>query len=122
MGEKFRTYLFIEAGIWLPAAYLFCWRFQPSVRFVSTPEGRAIAKRASEFIERVLPSWHASIMRLTERVYSSKGGRTTAEWILLNKVLAPVSFPTKIWLAHKWVESRSPRGVPDGDGVQLEVS
>ena len=27
--------------------------------------------------------------------------RAAAEWALINKVLAPVNFPLKMWIAHK---------------------
>ena len=39
-------------------------------------------------------------------MYSNPKGRTFAEFVLVNKVLAPVSFPTKIWIAHKIVKRR----------------
>ena len=32
--------------------------------------------------------------------------RAAAEWALVNKVLAPVNFPLKMWIAHKYVEWR----------------
>jgi hypothetical protein len=51
-------------------------------------------------LERWAPSTHASLAKLAERVYGAPSGRTTAEWLLINKVISPVTFPTKFWLGH----------------------
>lgn len=68
--------------------------------------GAMAVRKSSEFLEQWAPSWHASIAKLSARVYGSPSGRTLAEWILLNKILAPISFPTKMWFAHQIVERR----------------
>ena len=45
--------------------------------------------------------------KLAGRIEGAPAGRAAAEWALLNKVLAPVSFPTKMWIAHKIVQRRA---------------
>ena len=103
---QFKVYLFIEGCIWLPTAYILCYRFQPTVRFVRTETGRKIVTRAGAFLAQYTPSWHASLSKLAGRIEGAPAGRAAAEWALLNKVLAPVSFPTKIAIAHQIVQRR----------------
>ncbi len=134
-SAQFKYYLYIELGVWLPATFVLCWRWQPTIRFVATPFGARFVARAGEVLERYLPSYHESISRLTGRMYGSPTGRTVGEWLLLNKVsrslskapcarrlprppstlpapawtrqvLSPVSFPAKIYIAHRIVKAR----------------
>ena len=105
-GRTFSTYAVIEVCAWFPATWLVCWRFQPTVRFVQTAAGKAAVERAGALLQRFLPSWHDSVAKLSANVYSNPKGRTFAEFVLVNKVLAPVSFPTKIWIAHNIVKRR----------------
>lgn len=99
-------YLFIEGCIWLPAAYVFCYRFRPTVRFVQTDTGRRLVTSASNLLERNLPTFHAPLAKLAEKANGAPAGRAAAEWALLNKVLAPVGFPLKMWIAHRVVKAR----------------
>ena len=84
--SQFKVYLIIEGCIWLPAAYMFCYRFQPTVRFVKTDAGRRAVLAASGFLERNAPSTHASLVKLADRAQGAPAGRAAAEWALLNKV------------------------------------
>ena len=103
---QFKVYLLIEGGIWLPACYVFCYRFQPTIRFMASPQGRAVVARSSAVLERWAPSWHASIVKFASKIEGAPATRAFGEWALLNKVLAPIGFPTKMWIAHKVVEMR----------------
>ena len=105
-GEAFKVYLFIECGIWLPFCWVACYRFQPTVRLMQTRGGRRFVERSGDFLERNAPSWHASIMRLAGKIQGAPRVRATGEWALINKVLAPIGFPTKLWIAHKFVQRR----------------
>ena len=87
-GAQFKVYLFIEGCIWLPTAYVFCYRFQPTVRFVQTETGRRIVERSSAWLSQYTPSWHASLAKLASRIEGAPAGRAAAEWALLNKVRA----------------------------------
>uniref|UniRef100_A0A7S2BWK6 Uncharacterized protein n=1 Tax=Haptolina brevifila TaxID=156173 RepID=A0A7S2BWK6_9EUKA len=106
-GEKFKVYLFIECCIWLPGAYLFCYRFQPTIRFVQTNSGKHIVSRASTLLEQYTPSMHARLSEMAGKIQGAPAGRAAAEWALLNKVLAPIGFPTKLWMAHQIVQRRN---------------
>jgi hypothetical protein len=103
---QFKAYLCIEVFIWLPTMWLACYRFQPAIRFVQHPTGRDVVMRGSAFLERYAASTHQSLKKLADRIYGSPNGRTTAEWLLINKVLSPVAFPLKMWVGHLWVERR----------------
>jgi hypothetical protein len=104
---QFKYYLFIEGCIWLPACYLCCYRFQPTVRFMQTDAGRAVVGRTSSLLERYAPKTHATLAQMAGKIHGTPAGRAAAEWALINKVLAPVGFPTKMWIAHKIVQSRA---------------
>ena len=110
---QFKTYLVIECCGWLPACYLFCYRFQPTIRFMASPAGRAFAQRTGAVIERWSPSWHASLMKLAGKIEGAPASRAFGEWALINKILAPIGFPTKMWLAHLIVERRK-KGLAEG--------
>ena len=104
---QFKTYVGIEVLIWFPGLYAACYTLQPTVRIVSTQLGARAVKASSEWLLQKAPKWHASIAKLSTRVYGGPHKRAFAEWVLLNKVLAPVSFPTKLWIAHKVVERQT---------------
>ena len=101
---QFKTYLFIECCIWLPSCYFFCYRFQPTIRLARSPAGRQIVLTVGGFLERNAPSMHAKLATLVEKAQGAPAGRAAAEWALANKVLAPIGFPTKMWIAHKVVK------------------
>ena len=104
---QFKVYLLIEGGLWLPACYLCCYRFQPTLRLMASPLGRRAVARSGAAIERYAPSWHASLVRLASKIEGAPATRAFGEWALINKVLAPVGFPTKMWIAHRIVEWRN---------------
>lgn len=103
---QFKVYLMIECGVWLPACYVFCYRFKPTIRFMASPAGRSIVERSGALLERWAPSWHTSIVKLAGKIEGAPASRAAGEWALINKVLAPIGFPTKMWIAHKVVEAR----------------
>jgi hypothetical protein len=133
-AAQFKVYLMIECFVWLPAAYIFCYRFQPTVRFAKTDSGKRIVIAASNFLERRAPSTHASLAKLANQAQGAPAGRAAAEWALLNKVgdqharhvpgarwtlplfacpqvLAPIGFPTKMWIAHRVVKNWDAKAV-----------
>ena len=108
---QFKFYLMIEGGIWLPACYLFCYRFQPTVRVLASPTGRAAVARTGAALERWAPSWRASIVKLASKIDGAPATRAFGEWALINKLLAPIGFPIKMGIAHKIVEGRKEAGI-----------
>ena len=124
-------YLVIEGFIWLPSCYLFCYRFQPTIRFMASPAGRSVVQRSGAFLERWAPSWHASVVKLASKIEGAPATRAFGEWALINKVLAPIGLPTKLWIAHHIVEWRKapsagagaiPLDVPGGRVLPLETT
>lgn len=111
-GEAFKVYLFIECCIWLPGCYLACYRFAPTLRLMQTKTGRDLVHRSSNALERWTPKWHARLTELSSKIHGAPAGRAFAEWALINKILAPIGFPTKMWIAHKIVSSREPPPPP----------
>ena len=103
---QFKVYLVIEGLIWLPCCYMACYRFQPTIRFMASPVGRRFVSRTGAALERWTPSWHGSLVKLASKIEGAPASRAFGEWALINKILAPVGFPTKMWIAHKVVESR----------------
>ena len=103
---QFKVYLFIEGCIWLPACYALCYRYQPTIRFMASPAGRALVVRAGNVLEQWAPSWHASVVKLAGRIEGAPASRAFGEWALINKLLAPIGFPTKMAIAHTVVERR----------------
>lgn len=99
-GEKFKVYAAFEVGIWLPGLFALCYCYQPSVRFVRTRVGGAVVQSVGAWLRRYTPSQYEKIAALSARALGSPKGRTTAEWLLLNKVLSPVSLPSKLYLAN----------------------
>jgi len=114
---QFKVYVGIELFIWFPGLYVSCLWFQPTVRIMGTQLGKRGVQVASDALLRWSPSWHASVAKLGANVYGGTHKRAFAEWVLLNKVLAPVSFPTKLWVAHKVVESRKAHTVSLASGA-----
>ena len=102
--SQVKYYAFIEICLWLPTTWIICNRFQPAIRFYSNETGREIVHRGAAVLERWAPSTHTKLSGLAQRVYGSPNGRTTAEWLLINKVVSPVAFPIKMGLGHLWAE------------------
>jgi len=100
------VYLGIELLVWFPGLYASCLWLQPTVRIMRTQVGKRGVQAASDWMLRTAPKWHASVAKMGANVYGGTHKRAFAEWLLLNKILAPFSFPTKLWIAHKIVESR----------------
>lgn len=118
-SETFKAYVFIEVLVWLPGLYLLCYRYRPTIRFVETQAGRDLVRRVGEWLQRKVPSQHAKVVKLSEGLYGSPNGRTFAELALLNKVLAPVTLPTKFMLAHLIANQRAAQRVADAvDGSE----
>jgi len=67
--------------------------------------------RNESFLERRAPSTHASLAKLANQAQGAPAGRAAAEWALLNKVLAPIGFPTKMWIAHRVVKNWDAKAV-----------
>ena len=105
MGEKFRTYFAIETAWWV-GVYAICYRFQPTIAIMRTGAGRAAVHRAGEWLQRMWPSRYESIAKASERGFASPNGRTFGEWVLINKVLAPFSFPLKLAAANRIVNQK----------------
>ena len=118
-GEKFKVYAAFEVGIWLPGLFALCYCYQPSVRFVRTRVGGAAVQSMGAWLRRYVPSQYEKIAALSQRAYGSPKGRTTAEWLLLNKVLSPVSLPSKLFLANCARLRVEPRSSPWPVCVQL---
>ena len=106
LGEKFRTYVVLETSWWV-GLYVTCWRFKPTVALMQTQWGAMAVRRAGSWLQRAWPSRYESIVKAADRVYGSKNGRAFGEWLLINKVLAPVSFPAKLALANRIVNQRA---------------
>ena len=104
LPTQVKYYAFIEICLWLPTTWIICNRFQPAIRFYSNATGREIVHRGSAVLERWAPSTHTKLSGLAQRIYGSPNGRTTAEWLLINKVVSPVAFPMKMGLGHLWAE------------------
>jgi len=103
-GAKFQVYAAIELFIWMPGLYATCYALQPTRRLMSTRFGQSSVERMSNCLQRYTPSYHQTLTRLSERIYGAPSVRAFAEWTLLMKVLAPVAFPIKMFIAHKIVE------------------
>mmetsp|Transcript_47296 Transcript_47296/g.117100 ORF Transcript_47296/g.117100 Transcript_47296/m.117100 type:complete len:138 (+) Transcript_47296:164-577(+) len=120
LGDAVKYYAIIEICMWIPTTWVLCYRFQPAIRFYSTPMGRELVLRGSTILEKYFPSAHASLAKLAGRVYGSPSGRTTAEWLLINKVISPVSFPFKMWLRHMWAERSKRAQLAQGEATPPE--
>lgn len=105
MGEKLRTYFAIETAWWV-GVYAICYRFQPTIAIMRTGAGRAAVHRAGEWLQHMWPSRYESIAKASERGFASPNGRTFGEWLLINKILAPFSFPIKLAAANRIVNQK----------------
>lgn len=105
--QKMTTYAAIEILLWFPALAALCYTANPTVRIYNSKRGKQIIDTTAHKLRNLSPTLHASVAKLSNRVYSSDRGRTFAEWLLLNKILAPVSFPAKLWISHRIVERRA---------------
>jgi len=77
----------------------------------------------SNALLRWSPKLHQSVTKMSSNVYGGTHKRALAEWVLFNKVLAPVSFPIKIWVAHKIVEShKAANKVSEAGGSPSEAA
>lgn len=105
LGEKFRTYLQLQVAWWM-GSYGICYQFQPTTKVVETNWGAAAVDYAGAWLQRMWPARHESIVNASKRVYTSPNGRTLAEFMLLNKVLAPLVFPFLVATANSIVNRR----------------
>jgi len=103
-GATFQVYAGIELFIWMPALYATCYTFQPTARLMQTKVGRSSVERMAGCLQRHTPSYHETLVRLSSKIYGAPRTRAFAEWALLMKVLAPVAFPLKMYIAHAFVE------------------
>lgn len=106
LGEKFRTYIVLETGWWFSLAAI-CYRFKPTVLVMQSGWGSHAVRRAGAWLKQVWPARYEGITTAAGRMYTSPNGRTLGEWLLINKVLAPVSFPAKLALANRIVNQRA---------------
>ena len=105
MGDKFKTYLMIQTTWWV-GVYALCYRYQPTRLVMQTPLGRSTVTHVGGWLQRVWPSRYKSIAAASEKVYTSPNGRTFGEWLLINKLAAPVALPFHIGLANHLVNRR----------------
>ena len=99
------TYVALETSWWV-ALYGICYRFQPTVGLMRTEWGSIAVRRVGGWLKQAWPARYDGIVKAADRVYTSPNGRTFGEWLLVNKVLAPVSFPMKLALANRIVNQR----------------
>eukprot|EP00322_Chrysochromulina_rotalis_P024903 CAMPEP_0115847898 /NCGR_PEP_ID=MMETSP0287-20121206/10630_1 /TAXON_ID=412157 /ORGANISM="Chrysochromulina rotalis, Strain UIO044" /LENGTH=172 /DNA_ID=CAMNT_0003301767 /DNA_START=58 /DNA_END=575 /DNA_ORIENTATION=+ len=105
LGERFRTYLTIEVAWWV-GAYGLCYRYRPSMAIMQTQLGRRVVSRVGSWLQRAWPSRYATIQSSANIGYTSQW-RTFSEWLLINKALAPLSFPLKVAAANHIVSQRN---------------
>ena len=103
-GTKFQVYAGIEVFIWMPALYATCYTLQPTARLMQTHVGKRSVERMASCLQRYTPSYHDTLVRLSSKIYGAPKTRAFAEWALLMKLLAPVAFPIKMYIAHVVVE------------------
>lgn len=92
---------------WWVGVYAICYRFQPTVLLMRSDIGTTAVRRAGAWLQRNWPSRYEGIAKAADRVYGSPNGRAFGEWVLINKVLAPISFPAKLALANRIVNQRA---------------
>lgn len=97
VGLKVRYYIALEST-WHVLLYAACWRYRPTVLVMESARGRAMVARVSETLTRW--KWN-TFSKMGANVYNSRWKRALAEWTIINKIAAPVSFPVKIYLAHR---------------------
>jgi hypothetical protein len=96
IGLKVRYYIALEST-WHILLYAACWRYRPTVRVMESPRGRAMVARVGDVLTRW--RWN-TFSKMSSNVYNSQWKRALAEWTIINKISAPVSFPCKIYVAH----------------------
>lgn len=96
VGLKVRYYIALEST-WHVCLYAACWRYRPTVLVMESPRGRAMVHRVGEFLTRW--RWN-TFSKVGANVYNSQWKRALAEWTIINKIAAPISFPVKIYVAH----------------------
>lgn len=96
VGLKVRYYIALEST-WHVCLYAACWRYRPTVLVMESPRGRAMVQRVGDFLARW--RWN-TFSKVGANVYNSQWKRALAEWTIINKIAAPVSFPVKIYVAH----------------------
>ena len=121
LGDKFRTYVVLETSWWV-TVYAVCYRWQPTILLMRTGWGSTAVRRAGAWLQRAWPSRYDGIAKAANRVYDSPNGRTFAEWALINKVLAPVSFPAKLALANRIVNQRAALAASGAAIIALEAA
>lgn len=97
VGLKVRYYIALEST-WHILLYATCWRYRPTVLVMESARGRAIVTRVSDTLTRW--KWN-TFSKMGANVYNTKWKRALAEWTIINKIAAPVSFPVKIYVAHR---------------------
>jgi hypothetical protein len=120
-GEKFQTYLILETTWWV-SWYAICYRFRPTVRLMQTELGSRAVHRAGRWLQRMWPSRYQNIAAASARAYESPNGRTFGEWLLINKVLSPVSFPLKVAMANRIVNQRQLAHVPSNSSYLASIA
>ena len=112
-GKIFQVYVGIEVFIWMPALYATCYTLQPTARFMQTSCGKHAVDRVANCLQHYTPSYHGKLVSLSSKIYGAPRTRAFAEWVLLMKVLAPVAFPAKFYIASKIV-GRGDKGADKG--------
>jgi len=106
VGLKVRYYIALEST-WHVLLYATCWRYRPTVLVMESARGRAIVSRVSETLTRW--NWN-TFSKMGANVYNSQWKRALAEWTIINKIAAPISFPVKIYMAHVLAKRHERRG------------
>lgn len=101
MGPALKYYVGLET-VWHVALFAVCWRYQPLVALSRTPWGRQVGS----WMNRRVGSGAAAQGKESRmaKFMKTPWQRATAEWAVINKVAAPVSWPTKLFIAAKIAE------------------
>lgn len=106
LGPAVRYYIALEST-WQVGLYVICFRFKPLVPLMESNMGRAAIARMGEMMKR----WNFdAASKFGANVYNSPWKRAVAEWAFINKALAPVSFPAKIYLARDLARRSTAKG------------
>jgi hypothetical protein len=117
VGLKVRYYIALEST-WHVCLYAACWRYRPTVLVMESPRGRAMVHRVGDFLTRW--RWN-TFSKVGANLYNTKWKRALAEWTIINKIAAPVSFPVKIYVAHL-LAKRSERLAAETQAAQPHTS
>ena len=109
VGDKFGVFIGLQ-GAWWVASYAVCYRYSPTTLLMRTSTGSQAVHGMGAWLQRVWPSRYESIVKMSERAYGSKNGRTLGEFLLINKALSPVVFPMLIASSNHIVNKRRPSG------------